>query len=119
MGRPVITTDWIGCRHTVNDGVNGFLVPTRDPPALASAMARFVEDPGLIERMGVESRRLAEERFDVRKINARLMEHLGIGEVRPESLGPEAESGRRELTSAEARSSGSDQDVRRRGRQGS
>jgi glycosyltransferase involved in cell wall biosynthesis len=69
MGRPVITTDAVGCRETVIDGVNGFLVPVRDVKALASAMERFVNDPSLIKSMGRESRRLALERFDVKKIN--------------------------------------------------
>lgn len=78
MGRPVITTDAPGCRETVDEGVNGFLVPVRDVPALVCAMLRFVETPALIETMGRESRRLAEARFDVRNINARLLEILGF-----------------------------------------
>lgn len=79
MGRPVITTDNVGCRETVVDGVNGFLVPVRDPEALAAAMLRFIENPALIESMGRESRRLAEERFDVHKINAVMLEAMGFG----------------------------------------
>ncbi len=75
-GRPVITTDVPGCRETVLDGVNGFLVPPRDPGALARAMERFILEPELIERMGRESRRLAEERFDAEKINTRLVEEM-------------------------------------------
>lgn len=78
MARPVITTDAPGCRETVVDGVNGFLVPPRDPEALAEAMERFIQDPSLVERMGWESRKLAEERFDAHKINARLLSELGI-----------------------------------------
>lgn len=78
MARPVITTDAPGCRETVVDGVNGFLVPPRDPEALAEAMERFIQDPSLVERMGWESRKLAEERFDAYKINARLLSELGI-----------------------------------------
>ncbi len=73
MGRPVITTDVPGCRETVIDGLNGWLVPPRDVAALVRAMRRFIEQPALIERMGRESRRLAEERFDVRRSNARLL----------------------------------------------
>lgn len=76
MGRPVITTDAPGCRETVEHGVNGFLVPPRDVEALVAAMERFIKEPALIETMGKESRRLAEERFDVRKVNARLMEFI-------------------------------------------
>ncbi len=79
MGRPVITTDAPGCRETVVDGVNGYLVPPRDVVALVAAMRRFVENPHLIETMGRESRRLAEERFDVRRANAVLMRALGVG----------------------------------------
>lgn len=78
MGRAVITTDAPGCRETVNDGVNGFLVPVRDVPALTQAMLRFVENPALIVVMGHESRRLAENRFDVHAINARLLKILGF-----------------------------------------
>ncbi len=76
MGRAVITTDAPGCRDTVVDGLNGILVPPGDARALAAAMRRFVDDPGLAARMGRESRRLAEERFDVRRANAILLDEL-------------------------------------------
>lgn len=69
MGRPVVTTDAPGCRDTVDEGVNGFKVPVGDAEALATAMRRFIDNPTLIGKMGRESRRLAEERFDVDKIN--------------------------------------------------
>lgn len=78
MGRPVITTDAPGCRETVIDGENGFLVPVRDVDALAERMSRFIEQPALIETMGRRSRQLAEERFDVRRINAQLLAVLGV-----------------------------------------
>lgn len=78
MGRAVITTDAPGCRETVVDGINGFLVPPRDVPALAAAMQRFIDEPALIARMGAESRRLAEERFDVRRANAILIQTVDV-----------------------------------------
>lgn len=78
MARPVITTDAPGCRETVVPGVNGFLVPPRDAQALAEAMERFIHEPDLIVRMGQESRRLAEERFDAWKVNERFLKELGI-----------------------------------------
>ena len=78
MGRPVVTTDAPGCRDTVEEGVNGFRVPVRDSLALAAAMECFAGEPGLIRTMGVASRRLAEERFDVRKINRTILETLGV-----------------------------------------
>jgi glycosyltransferase involved in cell wall biosynthesis len=78
MGRAVITTDAPGCRETVDEGVNGFLVPVRNVKALVTAMLRFIENPDLIESMGQQSRRMAEERFDARKINAKMLEVLGF-----------------------------------------
>lgn len=76
LGLPVVTTDVPGCRETVVDNVNGFLVAPRDSSALADAMKRFILHPELIAKMGRESRRLAEERFDVHKSNAKLIEVL-------------------------------------------
>lgn len=64
MAKPIITTNVVGCRDTVVDGVNGYMVAGRDVPALATAMTRFVESPELIKSMGLASRRLAEERWD-------------------------------------------------------
>lgn len=69
MGRAIITTDVPGCRETVIDGFNGFLVAPRDTLALAQAMERFILEPNLILIMGENSRRLAEERFDAKKFN--------------------------------------------------
>lgn len=80
MGRPVITTDVPGCRETVIDGVNGYLVPVRDAHALADKMCVFIKNPEYISRMGLESRRLAEERFDVHKVNQRLINLIFDGD---------------------------------------
>ena len=78
IGRPVVTTNLPGCRETVIEGVNGFFVPPRDPKKLAEVMERFILNPELIRSMGVESRRLAEEKFDVRKVNRKMMEEMGL-----------------------------------------
>lgn len=77
-GRAIITTDAPGCRQMVVVGNNGFLVPVRDAHALAQAMLRFLHEPGLIESMGIASRRLAEERFDVRKLNADMLRAMKL-----------------------------------------
>lgn len=76
MGKPVITTDVPGCRETVDDGGNGYLVPSRDAAALAAAMIRLLDNPALTQEMGRRSRRLAVERFDVRKVNDLLLGDL-------------------------------------------
>jgi glycosyltransferase involved in cell wall biosynthesis len=100
VGRPVITTDVPGCRETVarakgGEGNasgsgqlpttgrvihcgNGFLVPARDADALAEAMEFFIVNPELVSRMGTESRRLAEERFDVEKVDNTLLREMGL-----------------------------------------
>jgi glycosyltransferase involved in cell wall biosynthesis len=78
MGKPVITTDVPGCRETVEDGVNGFKVPVRDPLALSEAMQSFIERPELLVPMGQASRRMAEQNFDVHKINAEILVAMGL-----------------------------------------
>jgi glycosyltransferase involved in cell wall biosynthesis len=77
-GRAIITTDAPGCRETVTPGENGFLVPVRDPAALASAMERFVIDRSLAARMGSQSREMAEARFDVHRVNQTLLMTMGL-----------------------------------------
>ncbi|QHS09408.1 glycosyltransferase family 4 protein [Sinimarinibacterium sp. NLF-5-8] len=78
IGRAVITTDVPGCRDTVIDGVNGFLVPKWDSVALSKAMLKFIENPTLVSSMGGESYKIAKDKFDVFKVNRRLISILGI-----------------------------------------
>lgn len=78
IGRPIITTDVPGCRETVVDGVNGFLVEKWNPKALAEKMIYFIENPEQIEKMGLESYKIAQEKFDADKVNKRLLKILGI-----------------------------------------
>jgi glycosyltransferase involved in cell wall biosynthesis len=78
MGRPIITTDAPGCRETVIDGENGFLIPVKNVDALVGAMRKFIDDPGLIARMGARSRQIAEEKYDVHKVNAVMLKAMGI-----------------------------------------
>ncbi len=77
-GRAIITTDMPGCRETVEDGVNGFIVPPKDPATLAAAMERFLIEPGLVAKMGSASRARAETKFDVRIVNALLLRTMGL-----------------------------------------
>jgi glycosyltransferase involved in cell wall biosynthesis len=78
IGRAVITTDAPGCRNTVVDGDNGFLVPAGDSEALYRAMRRFVEEPALAQRMGEASLRIVREKFDVNKVNVAILEGVGL-----------------------------------------
>ena len=78
IGRPIITTNVPGCRELVIDGVNGFIVPPRDPDALAAAIIRFVDRPDLLVTMAKASRALAEARYDVGDINPLIMATMGL-----------------------------------------
>lgn len=78
MGRAVITTDSPGCRETVVDGENGILVPVKAVDELAEAMLRFIEQPELAARMGQRSRQIAEEKYDVHRVNAVMLREMGI-----------------------------------------
>lgn len=78
MGRPILTTDVPGCRQAVDPEVNGLRIPPRDADALYAAMARFVDEPGLLDRLGEGAYRSAVDRFDVHKINAAMFEALGL-----------------------------------------
>lgn len=83
-GRPVITTDAPGCRETVlypespgPDGrrrcANGWLVPIADAKALAAAMLDLSDPSTDLAALAVSSRRHAECKYDVRKVNATLL----------------------------------------------
>ena len=77
-GLPIITTDVPGCRETVVDGKNGFLVPAFDVDILSEKMIWFIQNPERIESMGFASRCIAEEKFDVHKVNAKMLKIMGI-----------------------------------------
>lgn len=76
MGRPIITSDNVGCRETVEEGINGFKVPARNPNLLADAMLAFIRQPELISSMGAMSRQFAENKYDVTKINMQILTDL-------------------------------------------
>jgi glycosyltransferase involved in cell wall biosynthesis len=77
-GRAIVTTDAPGCRETVIEGKNGFLVPPRDHVKLSQAMERFIVDPNLLKTMGQRSNELARERFDVHAVNRLLLKKMNL-----------------------------------------
>lgn len=78
MGRPVITTDTQGCRETVIDGKNGFLVPIKNAEAVAEKMIWFIKHPEMIEAMGNESLNYVREKFDVNIVNSKMLGIMNI-----------------------------------------
>ncbi|MEF9919429.1 MAG: glycosyltransferase, partial [Eubacterium sp.] len=78
MGRAVITTDAPGCRETVVDGDNGFLVEVKSIADLAEAMQKFIEQPELAIQMGKRSREIALNKYDVHQVNKHMMTEMGL-----------------------------------------
>jgi len=77
-GRPILTTDNVGCRETVKPGENGFLVEKGNAEALAQRMTWFIENQQEWQCMGDASRKMAEEKFDVHEVNKVVLEKMGI-----------------------------------------
>lgn len=75
IGRPIITTQSIGCKDTVDDGMNGFLVPTKDVDALASKLKVLIDNPEVRVSMGKASREKAEKEFSLDVV---IEKHLSI-----------------------------------------
>ena len=72
--KPVVATDVGGTAEAVVDGETGLLVPPRDPPALAAAIRRLLDDPEAARRMGEAGRRRVEERFSAEAMSRRVLE---------------------------------------------
>lgn len=76
--RAIITTDTYGCRDTVEEGVNGYLVPIRAWRPLRDAMDRFLSGTAPIERMAGASLARVRRLFDVEKVNRDMIAALGL-----------------------------------------
>ncbi len=77
-GKAIITTDAPGCRETVKEGENGFLVPVKDDKAIAEKMLFLYQNPDICEQMGNAGRQIAERRFDVRLVNQTILHTMRI-----------------------------------------
>lgn len=78
MAKPIVTTDTVGCREVVEDGVNGFLVPVRDSAALADRIALLLGDEALRMRMGRNGREKAIREFDVQHVVRQYLDLYGV-----------------------------------------
>jgi glycosyltransferase involved in cell wall biosynthesis len=75
VGLPVVVTDVGGMRELVSDGDNGFVTPSRDPTALATALRELAADSELRAKMGQRGRERAVERFDIKSCTEALLDH--------------------------------------------
>lgn len=75
IGRPIITTNSTGCKETVEDGVNGFLIPIKDSVTLAEKLSFLLDNHTARVQMGLKSRELAEKYFSLDNV---VDQHLKI-----------------------------------------
>jgi len=88
---PIVTTEMPGCRDVVRHGVNGLLVPPRDPAALADALGQLISDPEMRQRMGQEGRRLVVEEFAEDRVVKQTLD-LYLELVKPRLQGEETDA---------------------------
>lgn len=73
-GCPIITTDHTGCREAVKHGLNGVLVPIKNAAAIADAIENLLNNPQLMVKMAHNSRQMAKDNFDIKKIAKQTVE---------------------------------------------
>lgn len=82
MGRAIITTNSVGCKDTVIDGYNGFLVDKYDYENMAEKVIWCIENPEAVAQMGQNARAYAEKHFDSKKINEYIYEVINENTAR-------------------------------------
>jgi glycosyltransferase involved in cell wall biosynthesis len=78
MGRPIITSDAPGCRETVIEGLNGYLVKVKDIKELANKMEYLISNPEICKNMGQESEKIAREKYDVKIVNQSIIQTMEL-----------------------------------------
>lgn len=77
-GLSVITTDVPGCRETVIHGLNGLMIPARNSEALSEACLILAGDAARVRTMGLESRKLAENRFESGRVSRAILDFMEL-----------------------------------------
>ena len=75
IGRPIITSNSVGCKDTVVDGYNGFLITPKDVDALTEKLDILISNAKLRQEMGKNARKYAEEYFSIDTV---IEKHLSI-----------------------------------------
>lgn len=81
MGRPIITTNAPGCRETVENNINGYLVEVKDIKGIVEKMRCFISDPEKSFKMGQASLEIVKEKYDVKKVNQTIVDTMGLIQV--------------------------------------
>ncbi|MBL0708466.1 MAG: glycosyltransferase family 4 protein [Sulfurimonas sp.] len=74
LAKPIVTTDAVGCKEVVDDGVNGFLVPIKDAATLALKIKELIDSKDLRETMGQNARIKALKEFDIEIVVKKYLE---------------------------------------------
>ncbi len=85
-GMPVVATDVCGISEVIRDGETGFLVPQRDPAALANAIRKMLEDSKNAQKMGLAGKALVASMFDTQN-NTQALANLYFSSVRGQPNG--------------------------------
>ena len=78
MGKPIITTNWNGCRDAVKNGVNGLLVEPKNINDLVKKMNYMIENPKEVEKMSENSYSICKNKYDVKIINDIMINIMGL-----------------------------------------
>ena len=73
-GRPIVATKVGGISELVEDGVSGFLVARGDRSAAAEALSKLARDEDLRSKMGQAGRHIVDDKFDLKRNVAQLVE---------------------------------------------
>jgi glycosyltransferase involved in cell wall biosynthesis len=76
MGRPIITSDAPGCRETVIEGLNGYLVKVKDIKGLANKIEYLISNPEICKNMGQASEKIARDKYDVKIVNQSIIQTM-------------------------------------------
>jgi glycosyltransferase involved in cell wall biosynthesis len=76
LRKPIVTTNNVGCKEVVDEGVNGYLVPTKNALALANSIRKILDDDQLSRAMGRASRRKVEREFDEQLVISKVLDEL-------------------------------------------
>ena len=76
LSKPIITTNSIGCRETVNDGYNGFIVNPKDSIGLAIKIEELISSNDLLRAFGNNSRKMAVKEFGDKSVSKKVLSEL-------------------------------------------
>ena len=74
IGRAIVTTLTIGCKESIVDNLTGLLVPVKDTQSLTAALRKLIDSPTLRSSLGLNGRKFAEDNFDLRIVQNRVIE---------------------------------------------